>query len=542
MARALISVVAGQQWRLLLRDRRLAVLGTALLLVMCTAAATGAAMRASREVERAAAQAEEGRVWARQGSANPHGAAHFGRYLFRPTSPLAVIDPGLLPQLGTALKLEAHANNPARNRAIDGGTALDRFVGFSPATMLQVLAPLLVILSGFTAFAGERSRNLLRQELAAGASPLTLMGGRLAGLAGTVTLLVAVVSVVGCVTVLFAGGRGAEVAALLAMMTGYWLYLLAFAALTLAASATVASARTGLVVLLAFWAVATLFVPRIAPSVAEHLRPTLSGPAFEAAVTEEVREGPSGHDPQDARLERLREATMRRYGVATLDKLPVDFNGIALFHGEALSTSIYRRYFSALYDGYDAQAGVQRAFSILSPLQAIRPWSSALAASEQHAHRRYLEQADAFRYDLVQTLSRREIAERDARLHPIHVAYSTAQARHRDAASLLRLASPAVIAQDALDRIAGTDADRAVAFQNQARAFAGEMRRLALDWMDRNRLMTLADYERGLPRFAFTEPSRGAAFAGDLFALLVFAIALFSLAAWRLRRGPATLV
>lgn len=138
--------------------------------------------------------------------------------------------------------------------------------------------------------------------------------------------------------------------------------------------------------------------------------------------------------------------------------------------------------------------------------------------------------------------SRREIAERDARLHPIHVAYSTAQARHRDAASLLRLASPAVIAQDALDRIAGTDADRAVAFQNQARAFAGEMRRLALDWMDRNRLMTLADYERGLPRFAFTEPSRGAAFAGDLFALLVFAVALFSLAAWRLRRGPATLV
>jgi hypothetical protein len=43
---------------------------------------------------------------------------------------------------------------------------------------------------------------------------------------------------------------------------------------------------------------------------------------------------------------------------------------------------------------------------VLSPYQAIRPWSAALAQSDQHAHRRFLEQADGFRYDLVQRLNR----------------------------------------------------------------------------------------------------------------------------------------
>lgn len=92
MAVALIPVIARRQWRLLVRDRR-TVLGLALILVLGTAALTGAAMHSVREAERSVAQADEARVWAMQGAANPHGAAHFGRYLFKPLSPLAVVDP-----------------------------------------------------------------------------------------------------------------------------------------------------------------------------------------------------------------------------------------------------------------------------------------------------------------------------------------------------------------------------------------------------------------------------------------------------------------
>ncbi|MDP5277450.1 DUF3526 domain-containing protein [Sphingomonas sp. DG1-23] len=440
MRPALLPVIAAQQWRLLVRDRRLAVLGLSLLLALLAAAIAGAAVHGGREKERRAAQAEEARVWASQGPANPHGAAHFGRYFFEPASPLAAIDPGLLPQLGNSLKIEAHANNPARNRAIDGGTALDRFGGISPATMLQLFAPLLVILSGFAAFSGERARGLLRQELAAGVAPAALMTGRLVGLSATAGLLLTVAALASLLALAWNGGGPEDYTALLWMMLGYGLYLFAFAALTLAASAAFASARTALVVLLGFWAMATLFVPRVAPTIAETLAPTLSGPAFEAAVTQEVREGPSGHDPQDARLERLRQATTRRYRVTRLEDLPVDFNGIALFAGEQLSTAIYRRHFAALYDGYDRQAAIERGFALLSPFEAIRPWSAALAQSDQHAHRRFLEQADGFRYDLVQTLNRAIIHRRKGTEGPYlaDVAAITREARFSPSPPRLR--------------------------------------------------------------------------------------------------------
>lgn len=417
MAAALVPVIARQQWMLLRRDLRLALLGIALVFVLATAALTGAALHGSYEADRRAAEAEEARVWAAQGPANPHGAAHFGRYVYKPLSPLATLDPGLLPQLGTSLLLEAHAQNPARGRAIDGGTALDRFAGLSPAMMLQVLAPLLLILAGFSTFAGERARSLLRQELAAGVRPAALIAGRLAGLAAMVASLLLLVAAAGGAALAITGASAASYAALGWMLLGYGLYLMTFVALTIAASAAFPSARTALVVLLAFWATATLLVPRTAPAAAEAASPTLSGPALEALVTKEVLDGPSGHDTRDARLERLKTATMKRYGVAKMENLPVDFGGIALFHGEALSTAIYRRHFAALYDGYDRQAGVQRLFAVLSPLQVIRPWSSALAASDQHAHRRFLEQADAYRYTVVQRLNQ-DIIDHRKPAHP----------------------------------------------------------------------------------------------------------------------------
>lgn len=138
--------------------------------------------------------------------------------------------------------------------------------------------------------------------------------------------------------------------------------------------------------------------------------------------------------------------------------------------------------------------------------------------------------------------SRREIGERDARLLPLHHAYAEGAARGRSWADRLRFLSPAVLAQDALDRLAGTDAARALAFQDQARSFAGQTRRLAFDWMDQDRLLTLADYDHGLPRFAFAEPRHGAALAADLGALGLLFILVLALAALRLRQGAAKLL
>lgn len=180
--------------------------------------------------------------------------------------------------------------------------------------------------------------------------------------------------------------------------------------------------------------------------------------------------------------------------------------------------------------------------SAMTYTNAIRTAGLEVRAANRDAARAAATADSARAYPASLWHSRKEIQQRDARLGPIHRAYADDWAGHRALEGALSLLSPAVIAQGALDRIAGTGSDRALAFQDQARAFAGEVRRLAFGWMDEERLMTLADYDRPLPRFAFVESGRSGPLARDIVILLGFTALLLALAALRLRRGAAQLL
>ena len=307
--------------------------------------------------------------------------------------------------LGTSVFIEGHAQNPARHRPIEGGAALSRFGGFSAAWTLQIVAPLLIILAGFATMSGEIARARLRQELGAGAPASVLVGGRLVALAAAAGLLALVMIGVSLPAMLLQGVSGTAVAGLAAIGGAYALYLLVFCAITVAASGLFASARTALVVLLGFWAVSTLLVPRVAPAVAETLEPTPSAPEFRAAVTEEAEKGVDGHDPADERLNALRDELLARYQVSDVEDLPVNFRGVSLQFAEENSTQTYNRHFEQLYAVYHRQAVVQRAFAVISPTVALQPWSHAFAGTDFGAHLAYLRGVEDYRYRLIQTLN-----------------------------------------------------------------------------------------------------------------------------------------
>ncbi|WP_269714785.1 DUF3526 domain-containing protein [Caulobacter sp. NIBR2454] len=407
---SIIIAAAATQLRLMLRDRRLAWAGAILLLVAFASLAAGYARHQTLREERAAAAAQDAEVWAAQGQANPHGAAHFGRNVYPDISPLAAFDPGLMDQLGTSVRLESHAQNPSRDRPSEGGAALSRFAGFSPAWALQVVAPLLIILAGFTAFSGEAARDRLRQEVASGASTTRLVLGRALGLCLAALSVVLLFGVAGSATLLAAGEGGWSALAILA--SGYGLYLCAFAILTVGVSARLASARLCLTVMLTVWALSTLLAPRVVPALAEQLHPTPTAPAFEEAVSDEAKNGPNGHDPADARLDALKAKTLQRYGVTDIEDLPINWSGVALEFGEENSTKAYRRHYERLRALYAAQADVQRGFALLAPTLAARPLSAAYAQTDWAAHQRFLMAAEAYRYELIQTLNRDIIKNR----------------------------------------------------------------------------------------------------------------------------------
>lgn len=120
--------------------------------------------------------------------------------------------------------------------------------------------------------------------------------------------------------------------------------------------------------------------------------------------------------------------------------------------------------------------------------------------------------------------------------------YRAQQARRLAWLDGLRLVSPAIALQDALERLAGSDADRALRFQDQAHGFLLEVRQLVQRHLEQDRLLTVADYDRGLPRFMLREAPPAERLGALLFdaAVIVLGMAALLLAAARRLRRHAT--
>ena len=132
---------------------------------------------------------------------NPHAAAHYGAFVFKPVQPLSAIDPGLDPFLGVFVFLEAHKQQLARHRPIEDATPTRRLGQLTPASAALVLLPLLVVSLTFSSFAGERDQGTLRPLLALGDQPSVAarrQGDRRAAAAAAVIVPAAIIGAVFC--------------------------------------------------------------------------------------------------------------------------------------------------------------------------------------------------------------------------------------------------------------------------------------------------------------------------------------------------------
>ena len=138
---------------------------------------------------------------------------------------------------------------------------------------------------------------------------------------------------------------------------------------------------------------------------------------------------------------------------------------------------------------------------------------------------------------LRRTLAR--VEEDMAAYAPVRDAFRARETARRDFAHDLRFASPATAVQDSLERLAGTDATRAVAFQQQAWDFSRKLRTHVEANLDDTSAEQLARLYASVPAFRFEEPPAGNvrhALVANAAALLSFLIALGTVIANGLQR------
>ena len=396
----MIRPLLENEWRALVRDGRgklILTLGVLLALVATwTASSTDARERAGQTH----ATDEARSAWLERDADHPHSRAHYGDYVFRPSGPLAGLDSGLQMATGRAVRVEAHYQNAAVHTPQREASVLLRFDRLEPSTVLQLLAPLIVILIGFGAISSERESGRLKLLRIQGARPLPLL------LAKSFALWT-----VGAVVCLFVIGahllfaEGAEVGRTLAFAALHLAVLAIVSVLVTCISATFRRPGTAAAVLLCLWVCGGILLPRVAAMTAGTVHPLPDRDAFQAAMREDREQGLDGHNPRDARRLEYEQKVLAENGVESKEDLPFNLDGILMQADEDYGNQVWDEHFGRLEERMLRQSAFAALFSVVNPLQVADRVSMAIAGTDLRSNLAFLRQAEDYRRQLVKSLN-----------------------------------------------------------------------------------------------------------------------------------------
>jgi ABC-2 type transport system permease protein len=353
--------------------------------------------------------------WLEQPDRHPHRVAHFGNFAFKPRSLLASFDPGVEAHVGRIQYLEAHRQNPLNFAEASGLTSASRFGELCPSMVAGPFLALVIIILGHATAAEEYEAGRFRLLLAQGLRRRDLWWGKVAGLGLTVLPFVLLVPCAQCAVTLYAnpnlfesGGRALltdlflrGMLLLLALMLHSLLWiLLAVLASTLAPNRSQAAA-----VLLSLWTCSSIVIPRLSGAIASEAHPLPTRSEFMHALETDLEKLGDSHNDLDPIFQKLREETLRQYGVKTVDALPVNYRAVVMAKGEQNSSEVYQSHNQELERRMRRQESLIDVWAWLSPTLSWQEISMRLCGTDAGAARFFCEQAERWRYQFVQKLN-----------------------------------------------------------------------------------------------------------------------------------------
>lgn len=397
----MVRLILSNELKGSLRDRRVQLLAgfTALLLLLSAWSGQGTYTHLADAREQAAAKAEA--EWDSLGAYNPHSAAHFGTYAYRPLGLLRMLDAGVQPFTGDVLKVEGHVANEALYAEASRSSSLMRFNAFQPALVLQAIVPLLLIFLAFGSIARERETGTLKMLVLQGASFRQLMAGK--ALAYWIISLGLLLVTVLIMAILYGGQMAWDTFAL--FMLAYALYYLLAALLSVYVSARARRSSSALAVLLGGWLLWVFILPKLAAQLGQSLYPLPSRIVFEEQMREDRKKGLDGHNPSDERRKALEEKVLAEYEVDSIEQLPINFDGIVMQADEEYGNQVWDKHFGDYYQTVQQQNRVIQWASALAPFLAVRNLSMALAGTSLYDHLHFQQSVEDYRRGWVKALN-----------------------------------------------------------------------------------------------------------------------------------------
>ncbi len=360
----------------------------------------------SVQQQHAEAKANARNIWVSQDEKNPHSAAHYGTYAFKPKYPLSLVDPGVDKYSGISIFLEAHKRNESQYMAAADQTGLARFGDLTPDFILLFIIPLLIILMGYNAFTRENEQGTLQLLKGQGISSWKLAMGKWGGIFIPVFIITAALFLVAGVLLTSLSDFGElSYDALLLMFLVYLCYYTVFINLSLLVSGLMKKSGISLVSLLVIWILVCLALPKASSNLADTIYPYPSRQAFASEVEKDKKAGLDGHNPWSQAAKDFERETLEKYGVDSLHHLPFNFDGYRMQKGEEHEAQVYFKHYEHLKETHNQQTKVYQASALLSPFLPTRFLSMALARTDYGTHWDFADAAENYRLKLQESLN-----------------------------------------------------------------------------------------------------------------------------------------
>jgi len=389
----------------LARDRVLMVLSVLVLILLTVSVLTGHQFVKQLSVAQTEAEHIARLQWEQQGAKNPHSAAHYGTFAFKPVSLLMVFEPGITRYTGVSLFLEGHRQNAASFSLAEDQEASLRFAELKPAFIFTYLFPLLIIFAGFRMISSEKESGMYRFLIAQGVTRKQMLAGKALALWLLVLALFLPFFVLGLLVAGLVAAPSIELLRYILISVVWLVYFGIIVNLTIGTSALVKHSNMAMVGLLAFWITIALVVPKVTSNIAANRYPVPSTTEFYQAVRDDLLEGVDGHNPFSEHSVAFRDSVLAAYGVEIVDDLPFNFRGMMLQEAEEFEKRIYDLHLSRIEEIHARQMGAFSVGTLFSPALAMRLSAMHFAGTDRHAFNRFTAQAESYRIDLMRVLN-----------------------------------------------------------------------------------------------------------------------------------------
>jgi len=390
------------EWKILLRNRAIMYITTVFVLSLIAIVWIGIFQNNNQKDIQLSAQKHIRNQWDNLKPMNPHRAAHYGSYVFKPVSVLNSLDDGISGITGNVLKLEGHIQNEIVYSEASQSISISKFGKLKSSLVLQYVIPLFLIFLAFSSISSEKQTGRLKLLIFQGISLFKLIFSKSISiwLYGVFLLFITIT-----IQALFSTIDSETIQRLIFIFISYSCYYFIISCLTTYFSSAFKNNTSALSSILAIWILWTIFLPKIWGNAVEKIYPLPSRQNFKSIMKEDRAKGIDGHNPSDQRREQLKNKYLVEYNVDSLKQLPINFDGIVMQADEEYGNLVWDKHFGNNYSIFQKQKRLYQISGLLNPFSSLQNLSMGFCGNDMIHHLDFLKKAEEYRRYLVKSLN-----------------------------------------------------------------------------------------------------------------------------------------